>query len=128
MFPALTIHKALPNVTEDRLRVSLDNRYQRVGDPSAEHMLTPHLATMNPISWDEIYQDWPDDELKYYWKKFKNPVHPKITSYMEKAFEEAVTLARSGDERAKLHLQRIAGRASDSPQGAISNSVLSELD
>ena len=33
-FPALTIHKALPNYTQDRLRLSLDNRYlqSRRGD------------------------------------------------------------------------------------------------
>ena len=31
-FPALTIHKAMPNWTEDRLRISLDNRYEGEGD------------------------------------------------------------------------------------------------
>ena len=57
IFPFLTIHKALPNVTEDRLRVSLDNRYQRVGDPIAEHMLNPHLSSMSPLSWDSSVVD-----------------------------------------------------------------------
>ena len=51
VFPALTIHKALPNFTEERLRVSLDNRYQRAGDPIAEHMLNPHLSSMSPLTW-----------------------------------------------------------------------------
>jgi hypothetical protein len=31
LFHSHTIHKALPNVTHDRLRLSTDNRYQRVG-------------------------------------------------------------------------------------------------
>jgi ectoine hydroxylase-related dioxygenase (phytanoyl-CoA dioxygenase family) len=31
MFHSHTIHKALPNVTKDRLRLSTDNRYQKVG-------------------------------------------------------------------------------------------------
>ena len=36
IFPSLTVHQALPNVTEDRMRVSLDNRYQAFGRPIAE--------------------------------------------------------------------------------------------
>lgn len=31
MFHSYTIHKALPNLTKDRLRLSTDNRYQKVG-------------------------------------------------------------------------------------------------
>ena len=44
--PALTIHQALPNYTEDKLRLSLDNRYMLVGDKVAEHML--HAARSQP--------------------------------------------------------------------------------
>lgn len=127
MFTGLTVHKALPNVTEDRLRVSLDNRYQRIGDPIMDHMLTPHLATMNPISWDEIYQDWASEDCKFYWKQFDNPVLPQIMSYSDRAFSEALTLAQSGDERAVLHLGRIANRAPDSERGIAALKVLSEL-
>ncbi|MDZ4819005.1 MAG: phytanoyl-CoA dioxygenase family protein [Planctomycetota bacterium] len=32
LFHSQTIHKALPNITKDRLRLSTDNRYQRKGD------------------------------------------------------------------------------------------------
>ena len=32
VFHSHTIHKALPNVTKDRLRLSTDNRYQRKGE------------------------------------------------------------------------------------------------
>lgn len=127
IFPALTIHKALPNLTEDRLRVSLDNRYQRVSDPIAEHMLNPHLSSMSPLPWDEVYRDWDNTELQYYWKQYDNPVLPKITEYMDKAFDEAVALARDGDDRAKLHLSRIAGRDS-SDQAQTAASVLSSLN
>jgi hypothetical protein len=31
LFHSHTVHKALPNITPDRLRISTDNRYQRVG-------------------------------------------------------------------------------------------------
>ena len=110
IFPALTIHKALPNLTEDRLRVSLDNRYQRVTDPIAEHMLTPHLSSMSPLSWEDVYADWDSAEFQYYWKKHDLTVLPKIREYLDTAFDEAVALAQGGDHRAKLHLQRIATR------------------
>ena len=36
LFHSLTIHKALPNLTPDRLRISTDNRYQRAGDEIAD--------------------------------------------------------------------------------------------
>lgn len=127
IFPFLTIHRALPNVTEDRLRVSLDNRYQRVGDPIAEHMLNPHLSSMSALSWEDVYADWDGDskEFQYYWKRFDNPVLPKITEYLDRGFEEAVMLAREGDERAILHLRRIAARDPESEQGRTAATVLS---
>jgi ectoine hydroxylase-related dioxygenase (phytanoyl-CoA dioxygenase family) len=33
IFHSHTVHKAMPNLTENLLRLSVDNRYQRVGDP-----------------------------------------------------------------------------------------------
>lgn len=42
-FHSYTIHKALPNKTEDRLRVSTDNRYQRAKDDIAPGSLKPHI-------------------------------------------------------------------------------------
>ena len=127
IFPFLTTHMALPNVTEDRLRVSLDNRYQRVGDPIAEHMLNPHLSSMSPLSWNEVYEDWDSQRFQYYWREFDNPVLPKITEYLDQAFDEAVVLAQGGDERAKLHLSRIATRDPESEQGERAAKVLSSL-
>jgi ectoine hydroxylase-related dioxygenase (phytanoyl-CoA dioxygenase family) len=42
-FHAYTIHKALPNTTNDRLRISTDNRYQREGDAIDPGALKPHF-------------------------------------------------------------------------------------
>lgn len=42
-FHSYTIHKALPNQTDDRLRVSTDNRYQRAQDDIAPGSLKPHI-------------------------------------------------------------------------------------
>jgi ectoine hydroxylase-related dioxygenase (phytanoyl-CoA dioxygenase family) len=124
VFPALTIHKALPNFTEDRLRVSLDNRYQRAGDPIAEHMLNPHLSSMSALSWQEVYENWSSEEFQYYWKQFDCPVLSKITQYLDDAFDEAIALAQIGDERAKLHLRRIATRDSETEQGKAAAALL----
>ena len=127
IFPALTIHRALPNLTEDRLRVSLDNRYQAIGDPIADHMLQPHLISTHPMTWDEVYRDWRSDDLKYYWQQYDNPVVPRDMSYAEKGFAEAVELARGGDPRAILAMKRIVRRDPDSPNGKVAQQVLSEV-
>ena len=42
-FHSYTIHKALPNKTDNRLRVSTDNRYQRAEDDIAPGSLKPHI-------------------------------------------------------------------------------------
>ncbi len=128
IFPALTVHKALPNLTEDRLRVSLDNRYQRLKDPIAEHMLNPHLSSMSSLSWDEVYEDWDSDEFQNYWQQHDLQVLPKITKFLDNAFDEAVDLTRQGDQRAQLHLRRIAIRDPSSNQGQIASEVLSAID
>ena len=117
VFPALTIHKALPNLTEDRLRISLDNRYQRASDPIAEHMLGPHLNLIKPITWDEIYSNWEGDDLKYYWRDNDLEVLPRITEFLDYAFEEAVELAEQGDANARLHLERTIIKDAESEQG-----------
>lgn len=124
VFPFLTIHRALPNTTADRLRVSLDNRYQRVGDPIAEHMLNPHLNSMSPLSWDDVYAEWTDDRFQYYWRQHTNPVVPRITDYLDRAFSEAVDLAKSGNAAALLHLKRILVRDPDSDQGRTAREIL----
>ena len=128
IFPALTIHKALPNLTEDRLRVSLDNRYQAVDDPIAEHMLEPHLNLFNSLQWEHVYHNWESDELKYYWKDLDLTVLPKDFSYGNKGFEEALELARGGDERAILHLNRAIKRDATTELAQRAVAVLQEVN
>ncbi len=127
IFPALTVHKALPNLTEDRLRVSLDNRYQAVDDPIAEHMLEPHLNIFNTLQWADVYRNWESDELKYYWKEHELTVIPRDFSYGNKGFEEALMLARNGDERARLHLNRIIKRDATTEQAKLAAAALLEV-
>ena len=127
IFPALTIHKALPNLTEDRLRVSLDNRYQAVDDPIAEHMLEPHLNVFNSLQWEHVYRNWESDALKYYWKDRDLTVLSKDLSYGNKGFEEALELARGGDERAIIHLNRAIKRDTTTELAQRAVAVLQEV-
>lgn len=128
IFPALTIHMALPNVTEDRLRVSLDNRYQAIDDPIAEHMLDPHLSNFSPFGWEQVYQDWESDELKYYWKEQPVTVIPRDFSFSDRGFDEAIEMARSGNRHALHHLERFVRRVPDSPDGRRAAELLGEID
>tara|TARA_B100000809_G_scaffold229825_1_gene243717 strand:+ start:1536 stop:2579 length:1044 start_codon:yes stop_codon:yes gene_type:complete len=128
IFPALTIHMALPNLTEDRLRVSLDNRYQAIDDPIAEHMLDPHLSNFNPFGWEQVYQDWESDELKYYWKEQPVTVIPRDFSFSDRGFDEAIEMARSGNRHARHHLERFVRRVPDSPDGRRAAELLGEID
>jgi ectoine hydroxylase-related dioxygenase (phytanoyl-CoA dioxygenase family) len=129
IFPAVTIHKALPNVTNDQMRVSLDNRYQKQSDQIAFHMTQPHLESMNSITWDKIYADWdPDDPLRYYWKNMPMPIIPRDETFSNRGFDDAVRLAEAGSERAILHLRRYIDRDPDAKQSRIANQVLETLD
>lgn len=64
---SLCIHQGRDNTTEERIRFSLDFRYQPLSHPvHASAMEMPHL---NFMDWEDIYRAWPqDDPLKYYWQ------------------------------------------------------------
>ena len=124
IFPALMIHRALPNYTEDRLRISLDNRYFAVGDPIADHMLEPHGPC--GLTWEEVYQDWELDEYKYYWKEYDHPVVTRDLSYGERGFAEALELAREGHALACVKLQRTIRNDPESQAAQKARAVLEE--
>ena len=56
MFHSLTVHGALPNLS-DRLRLSVDYRFQSAGEPIAETSLTPHFELKVP-SWTDLSATW----------------------------------------------------------------------
>ena len=130
LFHSLTMHKAMPNVTENQLRVSLDNRYQAMHDPIAEHMLTPHLniaagtTASATLSWDEVYADWTDERLQYYWTSRDGPVNPRDMSYADRGTDEAFERARHGDPHARVKLERIGRSEPTSERGLAAASLL----
>ena len=54
IFHSLTVHRSLPNTT-DRMRLSVDYRFQREGEPLTPGCLEPHFGR---VHWDEIYPGW----------------------------------------------------------------------
>jgi ectoine hydroxylase-related dioxygenase (phytanoyl-CoA dioxygenase family) len=66
IFHSLTVHKSVPNQFPDRMRLSVDYRYQPLSLPLEEKSLKSHC---DMITWDEVYAGWPTDDLKYYWQK-----------------------------------------------------------
>ena len=59
-FHSHAVHKAMPNQTSDRIRLSVDYRYQGVSKPVTDGSLLPHF---NRMAWDEIYKDWASTEI-----------------------------------------------------------------
>ena len=53
-FHSHTVHQGLPNLSGDRLWLSVDFRYQRASDPVMDKMLEPHLYR---LSWGDAYAD-----------------------------------------------------------------------
>ncbi len=78
-FHSHTVHRGLPNLSGDRIRLSVDYRYQRASDPVMDKVLGPHQGR---LSWEEIYKGWESTEFQYHWERYeltpveKVPVQP----------------------------------------------------
>lgn len=73
LFPSLTVHAALHNITEFDLRISVDYRYQQAGEALTEVCLHPHFQR---VTWEDVYAGWSSDRLKYYWHDLDYQVVP----------------------------------------------------
>ena len=126
IFGCLMVHGAMPNLTEDRLRISLDNRYQLDGLPVSENQLKPHLV--DGLTWDTVYEGWPeDDPLQYYWRSSQFKVIAQDTRFGEVAFAEALELAEQGDEHALIALKRAAANSPNAEAAATAQRVLDKI-
>ncbi len=70
LFHSLTVHKGLLNRSPNQIRLSVDYRYQGIGQPVTKDSLLPHFAQ---LTWEEIYREWRNTKHQYYWTKF--PLH-----------------------------------------------------
>ena len=90
-------------------------------------MQMPHLHGFSNLQWEDVYRNWKSDELKYYWKNLPIPTIPQDMSFSEKGFNEALELAKLGNNHAKLHLNRAIQRDPNSPQAKAATAVLATL-
>ena len=61
----MTVHRGMPNQSPDRLRVSLDFRYQPATEEIVPESLEIHFGMMN---WEEVYRHWHSTRYQYYWR------------------------------------------------------------
>ncbi|MEE2658614.1 MAG: phytanoyl-CoA dioxygenase family protein [Candidatus Latescibacterota bacterium] len=124
-FHSMAVHRGVPN-KGDRLRMSVDARYQRVKDPVAPGSLLPHTK---PQTWEEIYAHWcTDSDLKYYWKQWNLEVVEYDNSYHERRDRMAMKMAERGDPDSRSALQRIVARDADPNKRERAQTLLDTLD
>lgn len=109
IFHSLTVHKALPNLT-NRLRISVDFRYQRRSEPINRECL---LLDGSPLSWEEIYRHWQSKEHQYYWERFCLTTVPFDRTWHEMRDAMAFELAEAGERTSISALQRIVSTDPD---------------
>jgi ectoine hydroxylase-related dioxygenase (phytanoyl-CoA dioxygenase family) len=110
LFSALTVHKAMENYNLERMRLSVDFRYQLEGEALTAGCLQPHF---NRVSWEEIYRDWTSDKLKYYWRTkdfvevpWDSTLHALPEGHVDEAYEQQlaynIALTRRKEGRASV--------------------------
>lgn len=98
VFHCLTGHKAAPN-TSERLRLSIDIRYQHVAEPV--HPMT-FVLRRGSLRWPEVYRRWSGGEaLQYYWRRMPLAFFP-TEEHIRSALERAASPERTADLRAML--------------------------
>lgn len=80
-FPCFTVHRGLASQHKDRIRLSMDVRYQAISEPIEVKSFQPHCE----LTWEEVYADWEDDNLQYYW----NNSSPKISPWDDTLLQPA---------------------------------------
>ncbi|MCB0061730.1 MAG: phytanoyl-CoA dioxygenase family protein [Caldilineaceae bacterium] len=83
-FPCFTVHKALASRHKDRIRLSIDARYQAISEPVEEKSLKPHCK----LTWEEVYADWHETNLQYYWRG----ASPKLSPWDATLLQPAVRI------------------------------------
>ena len=73
-FHSKTVHQGLPNLSGDRIRLSVDYRYQKLDAKIMDKNLGVHQGRM---TWREVYAGWNSDRFQYYWEGHRREVVEK---------------------------------------------------
>jgi ectoine hydroxylase-related dioxygenase (phytanoyl-CoA dioxygenase family) len=123
LFHSMTVHKGLPN-RSDRLRMSMDVRYQLASEPFNIDNANPDGQ---PLSWEEVYADWHSDALKYYWRRLPLTLQSFDPQWFDKRDALGFELGEAGDQRARSVLQRIVARDANPEKRARAQKLLDAL-
>jgi hypothetical protein len=123
VFHSMAVHKGVPNHS-DRLRMSMDVRYQLVSEPFNIDNANPDGQ---PLSWEEVYADWRSDALQYYWRKMPLTLKPFDPVWFDKRDALGFALGEAGDPRARSVLQRIVARDANPAKRARAQQLLDAL-
>ena len=123
LFHSMTVHKGLPN-RSDKLRMSMDVRYQLVSEPFNIDNANPDGQ---PLSWQQVYADWRSDALQYYWQRLPLSLQPFDPQWFDRRDALAFELGQAGDPRARSVLQRIVARDADPDKRARAQHLLDAL-
>ena len=67
IFHSLTVHAGAPNIS-DRLRISMDCRFQDYGRALNPSTLVFGGSATGGRTWESTYSSWRSEDLKYFWK------------------------------------------------------------
>ena len=124
LFHSMTAHRGAP-AASDRLRLSIDLRFQRRADPIVASSLEPHDRE---ITWEEVYAGWQPGQHQYFWRDWDLTVVDFDGQYNEKRDAMAFELAAKGDETARAALLRIVARNPDPAEQERAAAALASLD
>jgi ectoine hydroxylase-related dioxygenase (phytanoyl-CoA dioxygenase family) len=73
IFNSRTVHRAEPNTSASRVRISVDTRFCDYGAPVFSTNLEPHHGwRIDGLDWASIYSGWQAGEGQYYWRSYPN--------------------------------------------------------
>ena len=124
IFHSMAVHKGVPN-RSDRLRMSMDVRYQLVSEP-----FNPDNANADgqPLTWDDVYTGWRSKDLQYYWQRLPLTLRDFDRTWFDKRDALGFALGEAGDPRARSVLQRIVARDADTAKRERAKHLLDALD
>jgi hypothetical protein len=124
IFQDVTVHKALPNRT-DEIRMSFDARFQPMSQPIADTNMVPYAGCG---SWEDVYAGWERSEGQYFWKDMVLNVVPLDRSHYERRDAQAFEMAERGDREARDAILRIIQRDRSATKRARAEKLLERLD